>query len=110
MQQISTMSNTIIINGKVYNGKDTVVVRVDGYVSIDGKLVEAHPVDGIVSITINGDVTTMKVEAATQVTVNGSVNLLDVKAGNVTVDKVTGSLSTGAGKVNIGSIGNVTFE
>lgn len=89
----------ITINGKTYVGSNISVVN--DRVIIDGKPVE-DPGKGIVSIKIEGDLSSLHSDLA--VTVNGNVQG-NVDAGNsVTCGNVQGSVKAG-NSVNCGDVG-----
>ena len=103
------MSNVIIINGVEYDGSGTIVVSGSGVVTIDGKVVDPQGQKEI-HIVITGNVDSLQVDACNDITVNGNVNDLNVKAGNVKCELVSGSIKTASRQVNIGSIKTASFD
>ena len=104
------MSNTIIINGITYEGGSTILVKGNGTTTVDGKPLQGTEDSKLISITIQGNVDTLEVHACHDITVNGDIHSLNVKAGNVKCESVTGSVKSSAGTVTIGSIKNANFE
>lgn len=101
-------SSSVMINGKIYRGNNSVEVTDQG-VYVDGKLVGSEDTRGRsleVKIVVEGD--TESVETASgPVTVHGNVKgSVKTMSGGVTCGNVTGSVSTMSGSVRAhGTVG-----
>jgi|TARA_R110000851_G_scaffold47424_1_gene115033 hypothetical protein len=108
VQNVSSYGkSTITINGKSYVGNN-VTVR-NNKVIVDGKVWDDKDTKEI-NITIDGSVDQLEVDAANQIKVNGNVNKLRTSSGDVEVSgNVEAGITTSSGDVEIGGTvgGNV---
>ncbi len=98
---------TISINGRSYSGNNVSisngVVTIDGQVQLDGAKLPT------ITINVQGNLDSLKVDSCREVDVTGDVNNLQTMSGDVRVSgSVFGRVETLSGNVKAGSIaGNV---
>jgi len=94
--------STFTINGVTYTGNNISVIN--NKVIIDG--VDQTPNAKQITITIDGNVTELKVDACQTITVTGNVNNLKTQSGDVDVQgSVQGNIQTQSGDVDCGTVG-----
>ncbi len=91
----------ISINGRTYSGRSISVQN--NVVTIDGKQVDEAPKNGILHVSITGDVAS--IEADGSVTVSGQVQGSVRAGGSVSCGNVGGNVSAG-GSVTGGAMGH----
>jgi hypothetical protein len=98
------MSSQIIINGKVYEGNN-VIVR-NNRVFIDGK--DTTPDAKTIDISVLGNISELRVDAANQVHVKGDVGSASLGSADIICNNIANGVTTGSGDVECESItGNV---
>lgn len=96
---VSMSGGSVTVNGKTYTGKNVSVMG-DGSVVIDGVLQEGAPLVGPISVTVNGDVESLRTVSG-NVTVNGSSGSIQSTSGDVEVKgAVVGNVQTVSGDVS----------
>lgn len=96
---------TMHINGLTYTGKNITVSN--GRVVIDGK--DVTPDTKQISIAVDGNVGTLKVDQCDKVAVNGSCEKVETMSGAVECGPVNGGVKTMSGDVKCGRVvGDVT--
>lgn len=93
---------TIRINGSnnIISGNNIVVSN--GRVIVDGK--DVTPDAKQISIAVDGDVSSVSVDACERVDVKGSAGQVKTQSGDVVCGNVEGSVSTMSGDVNCGAV------
>lgn len=96
---------TMNINNKSYVGRS--ISMVNNKLFVDGKEITADHSDAkVITVTIQGDVDKLEVDACDKVTVTGNVSSLKTMSGDVDVQgSVAGSISTMSGDVDCGNVG-----
>jgi hypothetical protein len=90
---------TININKTTYSGKNIVITN--GKVVIDGKDVTEQ--EKLLTITIQGDVEKLEVDACKSIEITGNANNVRTSAGDVNIKgEVKGNVSTQSGDVECG--------
>lgn len=101
------MVSRITINGNnnIISGRNIVINN--GKVIVDGK--DVTPDSKEISITVEGDIQSLKADACTAINVSGSAGHIHTQSGDVQCGDVNGSVSTMSGDVECKSIqGNVS--
>jgi hypothetical protein len=94
--------NSITINGKLYSGNSIIVNN--NKVFIDGK--EVTPDQKEVTITVAGNVGSIKVDACKLVSVTGDCTTAETTSGNIEIGgNVSGSVKTMSGNIHCGNVG-----
>jgi hypothetical protein len=95
------MTGTINISGRHITGGDLTIKN--GRVVVDG--VDCTPEGKEITISVQGDVQMIKVDACTKIEVSGSVATLNTMSGEVHCGDVSGSVKTMSGDVHCGDVG-----
>jgi len=96
---VSMSGGSVTINGKTYTGKNVSVMG-DGSVVIDGVVQEGEPLVGPISVTVNGDVESLRTLSG-DVAVTGSTGSIQSTSGDVYVKgDVKGNVQTVSGDVS----------
>ena len=95
----------ISINGKTYSG-DNITIN-NNQVIIDGKNVT--PNESQITIVVNGNLNTLKVDVVENITVNGECGNVDVVNGDVNCGNVKTGVKTVNGNIEAGYVeGGIT--
>ena len=97
---VSSSNGNISINGICYAGNSVSVNR--GKVIIDG--VDVTPDGKVITISVTGNVDTIKADACSSIIVGGDANVVDTSLGNVSCRDVKGNVTTTLGKVDCNNI------
>jgi len=92
-----TTENTSV----VYNGNSITITN--GKVIIDGN--DVTPQLKNISISVEGNIDVLKVDACNYVRVSNTVNSLTTTSGDVTCGNVTGNVQTTSGDIECGNVG-----
>lgn len=97
---ISTVSNNSSVIVSVHDGHNVSIVN--GRVIIDGN--DVTPQMKNISISVEGSVDTLTVDACNYVKVSNTVNKLTTTSGDVTCGDVTGDVQTTSGDIECGDV------
>ena len=94
--------STIIINGNTYSGNSIVVTN--GKVIINGK--DVTPDSKEITISVDGNIDELKVDACNKVSVNGNVSNIKTQSGDVDISgDVSGGIQTMSGDIDCFNVG-----
>lgn len=104
IKQVGKGMNIVNINGTTYTSSKSITI-IDGKVIIDGN--DVTPSGKEITISIEGSVENLEVDACSKVIVNGNVKSLKTTSGDIDVKgNIEGSISTTSGDIDCGgSIG-----
>jgi hypothetical protein len=98
---ISTVSNNSSVIVSVHDGHNVTITN--GKVIVDGN--DVTPQMKNISISVEGSVDTLTVDACNYVKVSNTVNKLTTTSGDVTCGDVTGNVQSTSGDIECGDVG-----
>lgn len=90
----------ITVNNSNYGGKSITIIN--GKVFIDGK--DVTPDGKEITISVQGNIDSLEVDAASSIQVHGDVNKLRSGSADVKCTNITGNVQTGSGDIECTSI------